>query len=428
MATIIEDISSTKKRLKIEIPADILEKEYAGSLHNVRERARIPGFRPGKAPMSMIEKKFGNEIKSELMEKLIPTYYAQAVKEADLAPVTMPKIETELDIRRNEPLLFSLTIEVRPKIDTLNYSGIAVSHVEVSIDDKELEDTLKGLQNDRAMFEAVDREVGEDDLLIIDYVKLDPTGEKELYTAKDQVMNLGNKLTPHGILQGLVHKKKGDTVEIVLPEVVGQELKEDFDQGNRLRITIKEVKEKKLPEIDDEFAKDFGHESLDILKEKIKEGILAAKQGNAQKQQKSKIVDTLIDSHTFDVPESLVGAELQHLIMNERYSDNPAKQEDAASAAKIDTEMAEKLRPKAFRNVKTTIILDAIAEKENITVSEAEMKDRISLIAKQLQATPDAVVNLFMTRDGSLDNLRHNIREEKVLDFLLSRAEITKGA
>ena len=428
MATTVEDISSTKKRLKIEIPADILEREYSDSVNKIRQRARIPGFRQGKAPVNLIEKRFGDEIRSELLEKLIPTYYAQAVKEADLAPVTMPKIETELDIRRNEPLLFSLTIEVRPKIDTLNYSGIAVSHVEVSIDDKELEDTLKGLQNDRAMFEAVDREVGEDDLLIIDYVKLDPTGEKELSTAKDQVMNLGNKLTPHGILQGLVHKKKGDTVEIVLPEVVGQELKEDSDKGNRLRITIKEVKEKKLPEIDDEFAKDFGHESLDILKEKIKEGILAAKQGNAQKQQKSKIVDTLIDSHTFDVPESLVGAELQHLIMNERYSDNPAKQEDAASAAKIDTEMAEKLRPKAFRNVKTTIILDAIAEKENITVSEAEMKDRISLIAKQLQATPDAVVNLFMTRDGSLDNLRHNIREEKVLDFLLSRAEITKGA
>jgi len=428
LATTVEDISSTKKRLKIEIPADILEREYSDSVNKIRQRARIPGFRQGKAPVNLIEKRFGDEIRSELLEKLIPTYYAQAVKEADLAPVTMPKIETELDIRRNEPLLFSLTIEVRPKIDTLNYSGIAVSHVEVSIDDKELEDTLKGLQNDRAMFEAVDREVGEDDLLIIDYVKLDPTGEKELYTAKDQVMNLGNKLTPHGILQGLVPKKKGDTVEIVLPEVVGQELKEDSDKGNRLRITIKEVKEKKLPEIDDEFAKDFGHESLDILKEKIKEGILAAKQGNAQKQQKSKIVDTLIDSHTFDVPESLVGAELQHLIMNERYSDNPAKQEDAASAAKIDTEMAEKLRPKAFRNVKTTIILDAIAEKENITVSEAEMKDRISLIAKQLQATPDAVVNLFMTRDGSLDNLRHNIREEKVLDFLLSRAEITKGA
>ena len=427
MATIIEDISSTKKRLKIEIPADILEKEYAGSLHNVRQRARIPGFRPGKAPMSMIEKRFGADIKSELLEKLIPTYYAEAVKEADLAPVAMPKIESNIDLKRNEPLVFSLTVEVRPKIGEMNYSNIKVTSIEASVDDKEVDDTLKGLQNDRAMFEAVDREIREDDLLIVDYVKLDPAGEKEIVAQKDQVMNLGNKLTPRGILENLIGKKKSDIVEITLPEVVEKELKEDSDKGDKLRITIKEVKEKKLPEIDDEFAKDFGNDTLDALKEKIKEGILTAKQENAKKHQKAKIMDTLIEGHAFDVPESLAQAELEHLINNERHADNSLKQAETAPD-KADAVLAEKLRPKAVKNVKATIILEEIAEKEKITVSETEVKDRISLIAKQFQTTPDAIVNLFMTRDGSLENLRHNIREEKVLDYLLANAEITKGA
>lgn len=427
MATIIEDISSTKKRLKIEIPADILEKEYSGSLQNVRERARIPGFRPGKAPMSMIEKRFGDDIKSELLEKLIPTYYAEAVKEADLAPVAMPKIETNIDLKRNEPLVFSLTVEVRPKIENMNYSGLKVDEIAATVDDKEVDDTLKGLQNDRAMFDAVDREIREDDLLIIDYVKLDPSGEKEIAAEKDQVMNLGNKLTPRGILDNLIGKKKGDIVEVTLPEVVGKEAKEDSDKGDKLRITIKEVKEKKLPEIDDEFAKDFGNDSLAALKDKIKEGILNAKQENARKQQKAKIIESLIESHTFDVPESLAAAELEHLMNSERKSESSLPQADPASD-KADAVLAEKLRPKAIKNVKATMILDEIAEKEKINVSEAEVKDRISLIAKQFQATPDAIVNLFMTRDGSLENLRHNIREEKVLDFLLSGAEIAKGA
>jgi len=427
LATIIEDISSTKKRLKIEIPADILEKEFAGSLHNVRQRARIPGFRPGKAPMSMIEKRFGDEIKSELLEKLIPTYYAQAVKEADLTPVSMPKIETNIDLKRNEPLVFSLTVEVRPKLGNLNYSGITVTGIAASVDDKEVDDTLKGLQNDRAMFEAVDREIREDDLLIIDYVKLDPAGEKEIASEKDKVMNLGNRLTPRGILESLIGKKKGDIVEVTLPEIVGKELKEDSDKGEKLRITIKEVKEKKLPEIDDEFAKDFGNDSLEALKEKIKEGILTAKQENAKKQQKAKIIETLIEGHAFDVPESLADTELEHLMNNERHGDNSIKQPDAAPE-KADAVLAERLRPKAVKNVKATILLDEIAVKEKIIVSEAEVKDRISLIAKQFQATPDAIVNLFMTRDGSLENLRHSIREEKVLDFLLTNAEITKGA
>lgn len=428
MATTVEDISATKKRLKIEIPADILEKEYSDSLDKIRQRARIPGFRQGKTPISIIEKRFGEEIKSEMLEKLVPTYYAQAVKDADISPVSMPKIEEGLNFKRNEPLSFSLTVEVRPKIDNLNYNGIEVGDIEVSVDDGEIEDTVKGLQNDRAMFEAVDRAIGENDLLIIDYVKLDPSGEKELSTAKDQVMNLDNKITPRGILDAVLGKKKGDTVEITLPDVNIEEQKEVAEKGNRLRITIKEIKEKKLPDLDDEFSKDFGHDSLATLKEKIREGILAAKQGNAKKQQKSSIVDALVNNHTFDVPESLTQAELEHLIMNAKNADQHAQHSIDAAPDKTDEELAEALRPKAMRNVKATIILDEIAEKENISVTEAEMKDRIALIAKQLQATPDAIVNLFMTRDGSLDNLRHNIREEKVLDFLFSRAEITKGA
>lgn len=428
MATTVEDISSTKKRLKIEIPADILEREYSDSLNKIRQRARIPGFRQGKTPINIIEKRFGDEIKSEMLEKLVPTYYAQAVKDADLSPVTMPKIEAGLDYRRNEPLTFSLTIEVRPKIDNLNYTGIKVKDIEVSVDDKEIEDTVKGLQNDRAMFEAVDREIRADDLLIIDYIQLDPSGEKEVSTAKDQIMNLGNKLTPRGILEAVLGKKKGDTVEITLPDADSREMKEGDEKGNKLRITVKEVKEKKLPELDDEFAKDFGHESFATLKEKIREGLLAAKQGNAKKQQKSRLIDALVEAHSFEVPETLTEAELEHLIRNEMTADKSMQHGETAAPEKKDEELAVMLKPKATKNVKATIILDEIAEKENISVSEAEMKDRIALIAKQLQATPDAIVNLFMTRDGSLDNLRHNIREEKVLDFLLAKAEITKGA
>ncbi|HYQ48184.1 MAG TPA: hypothetical protein VEP69_03885, partial [Thermodesulfovibrionales bacterium] len=157
-------------------------------------------------------------------------------------------------------------------------------------------------------------------------------------------------------------------------------------------------------------------------------GILAAKQENAKKQQKAKIVDMIVASHTFDVPEALTAAELEHLIMNEKTADKTVQHGETSAPEKKDEELAGMLRPRAVKNVKATIILDEIAEKENITVSEAEVKDRIALIAKQLQATPDAIVNLFMTRDGSLDNLMHKMREEKVLDVLLAKAEITKGA
>lgn len=429
MATLIEDISTTRKRLKIEIPTDIIEKEYSESLDKVRQRSRIPGFRAGKAPLTLIEKKFGNDVKADIIDRLVPQYYSKAMKEAGFVPVTLPQFEGTLDFKRHEPLSFALTVEVRPKVGELNYAGLKVEDIPVDVDEKEIEDTIKGLQEGRAMFEVVEREIREDDLIIIDYVKLDATGEKELSSAKDQVMNLGNNLTPKGILDELLGKKKGDVVEIILPAVEGGEVNEEA-QGNRLRITVKELKEKKLPLIDDELAKDFGHDSLDSLRQKVKDGIVKAKKDKAAGEQKAKLLDTLVKAHEFDIPETMLEHELHTLVVNEKHRKQP--QGGQAAAGEIvpddDEKLSEELRPKAEHNVKATILLDMIAEKEGVSVTEEELKARISLLARHLQTTPEAVINLFMTKDESLEGLRHSIRDEKVLDLILSKAEITKGA
>jgi trigger factor len=430
LGTIIEDISTTRKRLKIEIPTDIVEKEYSESLDKVRQRSRIPGFRPGKAPVTLIEKKFGNDVKTDIIDRLVPQYYSKAMKEAELVPVTLPQFEGTLDFKRHEPLFFALIVEVRPQVGNLNYAGMKVEDVPCDVEEKEIDDAIKGLQEGRAMFEAVDREIREDDLIIIDYVKLDATGEKELSSAKDQVMNLGNNLTPKGILEELLGRKKGDAVEIVLPNVEGGEVNEGA-QGNRLKITVKEVKEKKVPLIDDELAKDFGHESLDSLRQKAREGILKAKKDKAAGEQKAKLLDTLVKAYEFDIPETMLEHELQTLVVNEKHRSQPQKQgQETAGETSLgdDEKLVEELRPKAVHNVKATILLDMIAEKEGVSVTEEELKTRISLLARHLQTTPEAVINLFMTKDESLEGLKHSIREEKVLDLILSKAEITKGA
>jgi trigger factor len=430
LGTIIEDISTTRKRLKIEIPTDIIEKEYSESLDKVRQRSRIPGFRPGKAPITLIEKKFGNDVKSDIIDRLVPQYYSRAMKEAELVPVTLPQFEGTLDFKRNEPLSFELVVEVRPRVGDLQYAGMKVEDVPCDVEEKEIDDTIKGLQEGRAMFEAVDREIREDDLIIIDYVKLDAAGEKELSSAKDQVMNLGNNLTPKGILDELLGRKKGDTVEIVLPAVEGGEVKEG-SRGDRLKITVKEVKEKKLPLIDDELAKDFGHESLDSLRQKARESILKAKKDKAAGEQKAKLLVSLTKAYDFDIPETMLEHELQTLVVNEKHRRQPQGQVQGTAGetpSADDEKLVEELRPKAVNNVKATILLDMIAEKEEVTVTEEELKTRISLLARHLQTTPEAVVNLFMTKDESLEGLKRSIRDEKVLDLILSKAEITKGA
>jgi len=430
----VEDITSTKKRLKIEISADTIQREYSTSLSSVRQKAKIPGFRPGHAPVSMIEKKFGSDIKNDILDRLIPDYYSKTLKEANLVPVTLPKFEGSLEFKKDEPLSFSLTVEVRPNISNLHYTGLKVDGMESAVEEKEIEDTLTGLQDERALFEAVDRPVNESDLIVIDYVKFDPTGEKELSSAKDQVMNLGNKVAPQGILDEIVGKKKGDVVEISLPSFEGGEVKEGDGKGDRIRITIKEIKEKKLPDIDDEFAKDFGHDSLDALKEKIKEGILHAKNDKAANQQKTKLLDMLVESHEMDVPESLLEKELENLVVNEKASQKKSgeliseTEQGKSSENKDDSEIIERLRPRAIRNVKASMLLDMIAEKEHVSVTEDEIKTRIAILARHFQTTPENVINLFVTKDGSLENFKHTIQDEKVMNLVLSKAEMVKGA
>jgi trigger factor len=435
--TTVEDITSTKKRLKIEIPLDIIEKEYKSSLNKVRQTAKIPGFRQGKVPVNLIEKKFGSNIKEDVLDRLVPDYYSKALKDAELVPVTMPTFESTLEIKRNEPLLFSLTVEVRPKISDFNYTGLKIDDIDTHLDDKEIEDTIKMIQEQKAMFDVVDREIKTDDLLVIDYVKLDETGEKELSSNKDQVMNLGSNIAPKGILEAVVGKRKGDVVELDLPSfegnVEGVVTEEKTGKGNLIRITIKEVKEKRLPEIDDEFAKDFGHESLEILRKKINEGLIITKKENAAKKQKEKLHDFLVESHDFDIPESLIERQLRNLVINKKLADKQSNELTAdAKAGAVsenidDSGLAEKLRPQAMKNAKSAILLDMIAEKEGITVTEEELKARIVLLAQQFQATPEAVINFFVTKDGSLENLKYELRDEKVLDVVLSKAEIIKG-
>jgi trigger factor len=431
LAIAVEDISSTKKRVKIEIPADTIDQEYRESVDKMRQRAKIPGFRPGKAPMNLIEKRFGADIKTDIVDRLVPHYYSKAMKEAGLVPVTMPKFETEVELKMHEPLSFTLTVEVRPNIADLNYAGLKVDDVEVKVEDKEIEDTIGGLQEGRAMYEVVDREIREDDLIVIDYVKFDPTGEQEISSAKDQVMNLGNKIAPQGILEELLGKKKGDIVEIVLPSVESGEVREDAAAGDRLKITVKEVKEKSLPAVDDELAKDFGHESLESLRERVKEGLVKAKKDKAAGQQKEKLLETLLKAYAFDIPESLLDRELESLVVNEKLSRKKSKElvdSPEAATPEADALLTEELRPKAVKNVKTAILLDMIAEKENISASDEELRTRIGLLARHFQTTPENVINLFVTKDGSLESLRRTIRDEKVMDLVLAKADVVKGA
>ncbi len=435
----VEDINTTKKRLRIEIPSDVIEKEIGNSLEKVRQKAKIPGFRPGRAPINLIERRFGKEVEAEVLDKIIPEYYSKALKEAELMPVTTPVFDEKIDFKRNNPINLSLTVEVMPKIENLSYGNMKVEDIPVSVDDAEVEDYLKKLQGEKAIYEVSEKEIDTDDLVSFEYVDAKIAGEENAAALKEQISKMGNEILPPDIMEKMIGKKKDDIVEFATTFNGDCKSKELAGKTIDMKVAIKEIKKKNLPEIDDEFAKDLGFENIPEMKEKIKEKIFAVKKEHIVRIQKAIIVNKILEAHSFEAPETLVRRELESLMMHESLSQREAKEttsiagspEEEKVVANRSQEDLEKLqtelKDKALKNVQASLIIDAIGQKEGITVTDDEVNERISFIAQKLSATPEAVKNFYHYKEGSLEGLRHSIFEDKVMDMLLSKAVIEKG-
>jgi trigger factor len=438
----VEDINTTKKRLRIEIPSDVIEKEILSSVEKLRQRVKIPGFRPGKAPVNLIEKRFGKEIEAEVLEKIVPEYFTMAIREADLKPIDMPFLDEEVDFQRKSPLNLSFTIEVLPKIENLTYENIAVKDIPVTVDEPDIEETLKKLQDKKALFEVAEKEIEMDDLVIFDYVESELVSGETFPSLKEIVSRMGNEVFPPDIMERVIGKKKGDIIEFQHAFDEAHKAREIAGKTLNIKVAIKEVKKKRLPEINDDFAKDLGYENLEELREKLKENIYKIKKNYAEKIQKAQIVNKLIEQHNFGIPESMLKKEIDTLMFEGNIPKTGAKGENTDTDSEImDTiketsgqeekkenveEMQTRIHEKAFRNVQAAIILQLIGQKEGVTVNDDEVEERISAIAQRLSATPETIKKLYLYREGSLESLRNSIREDKVLDLLLSKADIEK--
>jgi trigger factor len=426
----IEDINTTKKRLRIEIPADVIEKEIGNSLQKLRQKAKIPGFRPGTAPVNLLEKRFGKEVEAEVLDKVIPEYFSKAIKEAKIEPVTFPVIDEKIGFERNKPLNLSFTVEILPQIGDIQYENITIKEIPVVVNDSDVDEYIKSIQESRAVFEVADKDIEIDDLVSFEFIDCTIQGQETTPpTIKEQVSQMGNEILPLDIMDKVLGKKKGDLLEFSTTFNEHCKSKDLVGKTADMKLKISEIKKKNLPAIDDDFAKDLGFENSHEMREKLHEKILAIKKEHVGRLHKAKIVNQILEPHTFDVPETLLEKELQSLVMQESMSHDESRKTDSqeGSAGKDEETLRAELRQKALMNVRASIILDAIGEKEGITVSDDEVNKRISLIAQRLSTSPEQVKNYYTHQEGSLEGLRHSIFEDKVLDMLLSKAQFEKG-
>jgi len=405
-----EEISSTKKRLTIEIPADVLETEVKKGLQNAQRKANLPGFRSGKAPMSIIEKRYGKGVESEVLEKLVPEYYMEAVKEADIRPVAKPEMEEGIDFKRNAPVVTTFTVEVRPKVEGLNYENIAVKDIPIEIKDEEVDAILKSVAEEKGTFEATDEATASGDLVTLDYTTDDGV------EMKDAVIKIGSGPYPKEFFDAVIGKKKGEECSAVVsfPEDSSTQF---AGKSPRFTMVIKDIKRKNIPAIDDELAKDLGMESLQSLRDRVREDLSESKTAEADRKKQVEIIEKLLSSYPFDAPEGMVNFELERMLGEIRA---------AGKQTGTDEELAIEYRPKAVKSAKVSILLDIIGEGEGISVSEDELKEEIMNFSKRYYVTPENVIKYYVARDGSLDGIKNAIYEKKAMKALLAKARIEK--
>jgi trigger factor len=422
MKSVVEEISPVKKKLNIEVEPDSVKREMDKAFKDVAKKAKIHGFRPGKAPMNIVEKHYGEEVRSEVRSRLISDSYLMAIRENKLSPVDMPQIENISALTKDSLLSYTATVEVRPNITLGVYDGLEVKETDLAVTEEELNQTLDRLREMYAQLEVVEGQtLAKDHTAIIDFEGFLDGKSIEGAKAVDHVLAIGSGNLIPGFEEQLIGMNKGETRDIQVTFPADYTNKEIAGKETRFTVTLKEVKKKVLPELNDEFAKDTGgNKTVDELKARIREDLEARKRDEQGASQREELMKKLVDAHAFEVPQGMVEHEVQ--AMTRQQAARLARQ--GMDVKSFDTKkFMEKNRDLAVQRVKGILLLEVIAEKEKVDVTEQELSASIAAMAKDASKTAEAVRKYYESQDGGLENLRASLIQEKTLGLLLSRAK-----
>ena len=408
-----------KREISVEIPAEDVARETETIVQKYQKVARLPGFRTGHVPASIIKQRFKEDLKSDVVEALVPRYFRKETEKLGLIPVSQPQV-TDLHIHEGEPLRFKAKFEIMPEIVVEGYKELRADHPEITVKDEEVEDALNNVREQHATFTSIEGRPLADG----DFAQSSMDGKpKDDGTAQpvhmDEVLiEIGGKNTVREFTENLRGANAGDEKEF---EVVYPEDTNDKRLAGKTfiyNVKIQAIKEKKLPELDDDFAKELGEfSSLDQVRKQIRENMLAERKHDAEREAKDKLITELVKRNDFEVPESLVDRQIDLRIERglRALAAQGMKMEDLKKMDLPRLRAAQ--RDQAVQDVKSSLLLERVAELEKIETGEDELNHEIEALAQQSKQTSEAI-RARLTQDGGLDRIRNRIRSEKTLDFL----------
>lgn len=423
----VESLNSIKKKINFEIPAQQVSAEVDKAYAEIRKHAAIKGFRKGKVPMGLIEKHYGDKMADDVLKNLVNDTYFKAVTDNNLNPVSFPVIESD-PLKPGEAFKYSATVEVFPEVEVKDYLGLELVKERLVADDAAVAARLKEMQE--SMSQLAPAPEGHAAALT-DFVTFDFKGTLdgvpfEGGEAEDFQLELGSGRFIPGFEEQLVGMTAGTSgvVKVSFPETYGNETL--AGKPVEFAVSIKEIKVKELPELNDDFAKEFGEfDTLDQLKAKLGELQQSQEERRIENDLRERLIKALTEKNDLEVPEVLVDRQVTMMLEN-------SKQRLASQRLSLemmgmtDESYKVQFRDVARDQVKGSLLLDAVAEKESLEVTDEDIAKQVSEIAAGTKQDPEKVASLYQTNSRARENLVAQMREDKAVSLLLERAKITE--
>jgi trigger factor len=412
-------VEGCKHALDITIPVAEVDQETERAAVAIQGKARLPGFRPGKAPLSIVKTRFAGDIRQEVLDALVPRFLQAAVEKDNLQLVGRPAI-TDVHFHSGEPLRFKAEFEVAPTFELGEYRGVAVTYNQPEVSDADVDARVEQIRDQKAQYVNEEpRALADGDYAVVSLESLEGVEEK---VSQDELMlKIGDEHTMKEFSENLRGASPEDAREFTVT------YPEDYDRTSlagktvKFRAVVKAVRRKELPDLNDEFAKDLGDfKTLDELKETIRKSILQERERHAQEEAKSQLIDKLVDAHDFPLPDAYVDRQIQINVENQLRS--LAAQGVDPKQIKLDWEkVRESQKDRAARDVRASLILDKIGEREAIAPTQEEVDREVQKIARQ-QREAAAVTRAKLQKEGGLARIAGHIRTDKTLNFLFEQA------
>ena len=429
MNVTVENLAPCKKLIRVEVEAEKVNAAFEAVTKDFQRQASLPGFRPGKAPKDMIVKRFSSNIEQEVKSKLTNDSYKEALREKKIAAVGYPDIE-EIQFGKDQAYQFAATVETEPEFEVPNYKGLPAKKEKAQVTDADIDRALMMLRDRGANFETVSREVKEGDVAVVNYkgtcegkpiIEIAPTA-RGLNEQKNFWVHMHKGSFIPGFADQLTGAKAGDkrTVNVDFPgDFVSPALQ---NKKGTYEVEIVEVKEKKMPELNDDFAKSFGAETVDKLKEGVRADLDNELKFKLDRHVREQVVDALLKQVQCELPETAVQHETRNLVFN-IVNDNQRRGVPNEAIEAEKQKIYQSAAATAKDRVKASLIFGRIAEKENIKVEQQDIARRVSEMAAANEIPVDKLVKDLQQRNG-FGEIYEQVRNEKVVEFLVQNAKI----